>query len=212
MSCNCNHDHAHETESGCCDHGNGLIYYENAVKIGKPAPLFEMDAVLGTGEGLERFGKVDMLDIVEEDKWLVVYFYPLDFTFVCPTEIRRFNELYPKFKELGAEVIAVSTDSTFSHLAWQTNELGRLDHPHAADTSHLVSNAYGVLDEEKGIAWRGTFIISPAGILKHMSINHGEGGRNVDEVLRTLEVFKNEVEGKLVPCGWTPGTNFLDKK
>lgn len=181
-------------------------------KVGAKAPLYEMDAVLPDGDRLDRFGKVDMKELLEEGKWIVLYFYPLDFTYVCPTEIRRFNELYPKFKELGAEVIAVSTDSIFSHLAWQTHELGRLHHPHASDNTHVVSEAYNVLDEEKGIAWRGTFIISPEGILKHISINHGEGGRNVDEVLRSLEVFKNEVEGKLVPCGWTPGQSFLEKK
>lgn len=186
--------------------------YVTEVMIGQKAPLFEMEAVLPRGEMLERFGKIDMEKLLDEGKWIVLYFYPLDFTFVCPTEIQRFNELYPKFKELGAEVIGISTDSTFSHLAWQNQELGRLDHPHAADTNHRVSEAYGVLDEEKGISWRGTFIIAPNGILKHMSVNHGEGGRNVDEVLRLLEVFRNEVEGKLVPCGWRPGTNFLEKE
>lgn len=184
--------------------------YITETKVGKDAPLFEMDAVLPTKEGLERFGKVDMEKILDEGKWIILYFYPLDFTFVCPTEIKQFNELYPKFKKLGAEVISVSTDSVFSHLAWQKGSLGRINHPHAADKSHTISEAYGVLDEEKGISWRGTFIIAPNGILKHMSINHGEGGRNVEEILRLLEVFKNEIEGKLVPCGWQSGSDFLN--
>ena len=187
-------------------------FYVSEAKVGRLAPLFEMDAVLPKGEGLERFGTVDMAKILTEGKWIILYFYPLDFTFVCPTEIQRFDELYPQFKELGAEVIAVSTDSTFSHLAWQEHNLGKLNHPHASDKAQYVSEAYGVLDEEKGIAWRGTFIIAPNGFLKHMSINHGEAGRNVDEILRTLEVFKNEIEGKLVPCGWQPGKDFLKKK
>ncbi len=191
---------------------NEVLYYSEA-KVGKPAPEFELQAVLGEGTGLDRFGSISLNEIKEAGKWTVLYFYPLDFTFVCPTEIKRFNELYPKFKELGAELVAVSTDSVFSHLAWQNRaDLGKLDHPHGADTNHEVSAAYGVLDEEKGIAWRGTFIISPSGILKAAHVNHGEGGRNVDEVLRTLEVFKNEVEGKLVPCGWHPGEEFLDKE
>ncbi len=180
-------------------------------KVGELAPIFEMDAVLPTGEGLGRFGTIDMEKILDEGKWIVLYFYPLDFTFVCPTEIRRFNELYPNFKALGAEVIAVSTDSIYSHLAWQEQALGVLQHPHASDKAQYVSEAYGVLSEEKGISWRGTFIIAPNGILKHMSINHGEGGRNVDEVLRLLEVFRNEIEGKMVPCGWQPGNKFLKK-
>ena len=185
--------------------------FVSEAKIGEEAPLFEMDAVLPKKEGLDRLGIINMDKLLNEGKWIVLYFYPLDFTFVCPTEIRRFNELYPKFKELGAEVIAVSTDSTYSHLAWQEQELGKLQHPHASDKAQYVSESYGVLDIEKGISSRATFIIAPNGILKHMSINHGEAGRNVDEVLRTLEVFKNEVEGKLVPCGWQPGTDFLTK-
>lgn len=185
-------------------------YYVSEAKVGKPAPEFTMDAVLAEGEGLNRFGSVSLSELKEAGKWTVLYFYPLDFTFVCPTEIQRFNELYPKFKELNAEVIATSTDSVFSHLAWQDRkDLGRLDHPHASDNNHLVSEAYGVLDEEKGVAWRGTFIISPEGILKHASVNHGEGGRNVDEVLRTLEVFQAEARGELVPCGWNTGDDFI---
>ncbi|MFV0498972.1 MAG: peroxiredoxin [Bacilli bacterium] len=184
--------------------------YMGPVKVGYPAPEFEMDIVSGEGEGLDRFSKISLEDIKEKGKWTVLYFYPLDFTFVCPTEIKTFNSLYPKFKELNAEVIAVSTDSVFSHLAWQQRaDLGRLDHPHASDITHEVSEAYGVLDYDKGLAWRGTFIIAPDGTLKHMSVNHGEGGRNVEEILRTLEVFQAEIEGKLVPCGWNPGEDFL---
>ena len=189
-------------------------YYENVfmseAKIGHQAPEFVMEAVMAGGEGLDRFGEVSLEEIKNAGKWTVLYFYPLDFTFVCPTEIKRFNELYPKFKELNAELVAVSTDSKFSHLAWQDRkDLGRLDHPHASDNNHEISAAYGVLDEEKGIAWRGTFIISPDGLLKHASVNHGEGGRNVDEVLRTLEVFQAEVRGELVPCGWNFGDEFI---
>lgn len=185
-------------------------FYVTAAKVGKPAPKFEMEAVLAEGEGLDRFGTVNLDEILEAGKWVVLYFYPLDFTFVCPTEIKRFNELNKQFEEKNAVLIAASTDSCHSHLAWQDHRsLGRLNHIHASDNNHVVSEAYGVLDDEKGIAWRGTFIISPDGILKAAHVNHGEGGRNVDEVLRTLEVFQNEVEGNLVPCGWTPGESFL---
>jgi len=186
-------------------------YYTEA-KVGKPAPEFTMEAVLAKGESLERFGSISLSEIKKKGQWTVLYFYPLDFTFVCPTEIKRFNELYPEFQKLGAELVACSTDSVFSHLAWQERkDLGRLDHAHASDKTGAVSKAYGVLDEEKGVAWRGTFIIDPEGTLKAAHVNHGEGGRNVDEILRTLEVFKNEVEGKLVPCGWKRGDNFLKK-
>lgn len=185
-------------------------FYVTGAKVGKPAPKFEMDAVLPTGDFLDRFGKVNLDDLLKEGKWVVLYFYPLDFTFVCPTEIKRFNALTEKFKELNAELIACSTDSVFSHLAWQErSDLERLKHVHASDNNHVVSEAYGVLDDEKGIAWRGTFIIAPDGTLKAAHVNHGEGGRNVDEVLRTLQVFQKEVEGEMVPCGWNPGDKLL---
>ena len=188
-------------------------FYVTGAKVGKPAPRFEMEAVMPEGEFVDRFGKITLDELLEAKKWVVLYFYPLDFTFVCPTEIKRFNELNAKFEQKGAVLVATSTDSVFSHLAWQDRaDLGRLNHIHASDNNHEVSEAYGVLDEEKGIAWRGTFIIAPDGTLKAAHVNHGEGGRNVDEVLRTLEVFQNEMEGKLVPCGWTPGNAFVEKK
>lgn len=185
-------------------------FYVTGAKVGKPAPKFEMEAVLPEGEGLDRFGKVNLDELLEAGKWVVLYFYPLDFTFVCPTEIKEFNKLNKDFEAKGAVLVAASTDSLHSHLAWQNDRsLGRLNHIHASDNNHEVSEAYGILDEEKGIAWRGTFIIAPDGTLKAAHVNHGEGGRNVNEVLRTLEVFQNEAEGKLVPCGWTPGEEFL---
>jgi len=185
-------------------------FYVTGAKVGMPAPKFEMDAVMPNGEYLDRIGKVNLDEILEQGKWVVLYFYPLDFTFVCPTEIKRFNSLTKKFEEKNTVLIACSTDSVYSHLAWQERkDLERLKHIHASDNNHVVSEAYGVLDEEKGIAWRGTFFIAPNGILKAAYVNHGEGGRNVDEVLRTLEVFQNEVEGKMVPCGWNPGEEFL---
>ena len=185
-------------------------FYVTGAKVGKPAPKFEMDAVLPEGDFVDRFGKVNLDDILNEGKWVVLYFYPLDFTFVCPTEIKRFNALTEKFAEMNTELIACSTDSVFSHLAWQErSDLERLKHVHASDNNHVVSEAYGVLDDEKGVAWRGTFIIAPDGTLKAAHVNHGEGGRNVDEVLRTLQVFQEEVEGHMVPCGWTPGDEFV---
>ena len=185
-------------------------FYVTGAKVGMPAPKFEMDAVMPDGEYLDRFGKVNLDEILAQGKWVVLYFYPLDFTFVCPTEIKRFNALTEKFEAKNTVLIACSTDSVFSHLAWQERkDLERLKHIHASDNNHVVSEAYGVLDAEKGVAWRGTFFIAPDGMLKAAHVNHGEGGRNVDEVLRTLEVFQNEVEGKMVPCGWNPGEEFL---
>ncbi len=185
-------------------------FYVTAAKVGKQAPRFEMDAVLPEGDGLNRFGKVNLDQLLNDGKWVVLYFYPLDFTFVCPTEIQRFEALNNKFEEKGAVLIATSTDSVHAHLAWQDSKLlGRLSHIHASDASHAVSEAYGVLDEDQGVAWRGTFIIAPNGVLKSAHVNHGEGGRNVDEVLRTLDVFQHELSGRLVPCGWKPGEQFI---
>ncbi len=187
-------------------------YYVTGAKVGRPAPKFDMEAVLPEGHGTERFGSIGLDQLLDDGKWVVLYFYPLDFTFVCPTEIQRFNELNEKFEAKGATLIAASTDSVFSHLAWQeVGDLGRLNHAHASDNTHEVAEAYGILDTDKGVAWRGTFIIAPNGVLKAAHVNHGEGGRNVDEVLRSLEVFQNEVAGKLVPCGWKPGNDFIDQ-
>jgi alkyl hydroperoxide reductase subunit AhpC len=185
-------------------------FYVSAAKVGKPAPKFEMDCLLPDKVGMDSFGKVNLDELLEAGKWVVLYFYPLDFTFVCPTEIKEFNRLNSEFEKKNAVLIATSTDSVFSHLAWQNDpSLGKLNHIHASDNNHVVSEAYGVLDDEKGVAWRGTFIISPDGVLKGSAVNYGETGRNVEEVLRLLEAFQNEAEGKMVPCGWTPGDDFL---
>ncbi len=108
-----------------------------------------------------EFKEVKLSDY--KGKWVVLFFYPLDFTFVCPTEIKAFNEKYEEFKKMGAEVITASTDSVYSHKAWQEAGLGKLKFPHLADTAHHISRAYGVLIEDKGIALRGTFVIDPEG-------------------------------------------------
>ena len=184
-------------------HGGPTAY------IGKPAPEFEMEAVMPDGEGMGRFGKVSLKENMEKGKWTVLYFYPRDFTFVCPTEIRKFNSLYPKFKELNAEVIACSSDSPYVHLKWQETDLGLLQHPHASDTNLRVGRAYGVLDAEAGLTLRGTFIIDPQGILQAYSINTAGIGRNVEEFVRLLEAAQAAAEGKLLPCEWKPGEATL---
>jgi len=133
-------------------------FYVTGAKVGKPAPRFDMEAVLPKGDMLERFGRVNLDDLLEQGKWVVLYFYPLDFTFVCPTEIQRFNELTKEFEDKNAVLIAASTDSVHSHLAWQESSLGRLHHIHASDNNHEVSEAYG----EKSIVFgREQFIPKP---------------------------------------------------
>lgn len=180
--------------------------------VGKPAPDFDMECVLpqSAGDGPARFGRITLEEIKNAGKWTVLYFYPRDFTFICPTEIRSFNQHYDKFKALNAEVVAVSTDSTFTHLKWQETDLGMLDHPHGADPSGRVSFAYGVLVPEDGLALRGTFIISPDGTLYSYSINHDGVGRSVEEVLRLLEASQAAAAGKLMPCEWHPGEKALN--
>lgn len=140
-------------------------------------------------------------------KWLILFFYPLDFTFVCPTEIQGFNKHLEQFKKLGAEILACSTDSVYSHKAWVEKDLGKIQFPILGDTGHKVARTFNVLLEEKGIALRGTFIIDPDGVLKSAVVNDLSVGRSVDETLRTLEAFKS---GKLTGCGWKPGEKTLN--
>ncbi len=175
--------------------------------VGKQAPRFEMDAVMPNKE----FEKVSLEEIMKEDKWTVLFFYPMDFTFVCPTEITAMSDRYDEFEDLDAEVIGVSTDTVHTHKAWintsrDDNGLGDLQYPLAADTNHKVSNEYGVLLEDEGVALRGLFIISPEGELKHATINHNDVGRDVDETLRVLQALQT---GGLCPANWKPGQETL---
>ncbi|MCV9887449.1 peroxiredoxin [Metabacillus halosaccharovorans] len=175
--------------------------------VGKQAPRFEMDAVLATKE----FGKVNLEDNMKNDKWTVLFFYPMDFTYVCPTEITALSDRYEEFEELDAEVIGVSTDTIHTHLAWiktdrKDNGLGAIKYSLAADTNHSVSRDYGVLIEEEGIALRGLFIINPGGELQYAVVNHNNIGRDVDETLRVLQALQT---GELCPVNWKPGQSTL---
>jgi alkyl hydroperoxide reductase subunit AhpC len=165
------------------------------IKVGKPAPAFKAQAYVA-GE----FKEVSLEQY--RGKWVALYFYPLDFTFVCPTEIRSFAENEAKFKELGCQVIGCSTDSVHSHKAWFERDLKEVKYPVLADTSHAISRDYGVLMEEEGIALRGTFLIDPSGDLQWMTVNALGVGRSVEEVIRTLQALKT---GELCPAGWSPG-------
>ncbi|MFC0522241.1 peroxiredoxin [Pontibacillus salicampi] len=175
--------------------------------VAKQAPRFEMDAVMANKE----FGKVSLEENMKNDKWTVLFFYPMDFTFVCPTEITAISDRYDEFEDLDAVVIGASTDTVHTHLAWintgrDENGLDDVAYPLAADTNHQVSKDYGVLIEEEGIALRGLFIISPEGELKHATINPDEVGRDVDETLRVLQALQT---GSLCPANWKPGQDTL---
>lgn len=175
--------------------------------VGKQAPKFEMEAVLPNKE----FGIVSLEENMKNDKWSVLFFYPMDFTSVCPTEIISLSDRYDEFEDLDAEVIGVSTDTIHTHLAWiktnrKENGLGELNYPLAADTNHVVSREYGVLIEEEGIALRGLFVISPQGELMYSVINHNNIGRDVVETLRVLQALQT---GGLCPANWKPGQATL---
>ncbi|HEY4544474.1 MAG TPA: peroxiredoxin [Tissierellaceae bacterium] len=169
--------------------------------VGKLAPDFKMATCDGKGE---NFGEVSLNDY--KGKWLVMFFYPLDFTFVCPTEITSFSDRYEDFKDLDAEVLGVSVDSIHSHKAWINSSLGKLNFPLASDITKDVSYDYGVLIEEEGVALRGLFIINPEGEVKYSVIHDNDIGRSVDETLRVLKALQT---GGLCPANWTEGEDLL---
>ncbi len=169
--------------------------------VGKPAPDFKMTAVKGDG--------TDFIDVSLSDykgKYLVLFFYPADFTFVCPTEIKGYSEKYDEFVKEGADVLGVSVDGVYSHKAWINSDLGKLSYPLAADITKKVSDDYDVLIEEEGIALRGLFIIDPDGVIKHQTVNDNNVGRSVDETLRILKALKT---GGLCPLNWEEGDDLL---
>ncbi len=168
--------------------------------IGQPAPQFTVPAVVDGG---------DFKDIALSDykgKWVVLFFYPLDFTFVCPTEITQFRDHLKSFKEAGAVVLGASIDSVHSHKRWIKDDLGDLGYPLLGDVTKRLSRDYGVLMEDKGIATRGTFIIDPEGIIQYMGIHNLNVGRDAAEVLRVLSGLKS---GELCGAGWKPGAKHL---
>ncbi len=169
------------------------------LKVGSLAPDFKAQAYQGG-----QFKDVSLKDF--QGKWICLFFYPLDFTFVCPTEIRGFAAHEGQFKEAGCQIVGCSTDSVFSHKAWFEKDLSEVKFPVLADTAHHVSRDYGVLLEDKGIALRGTFLIDPKGTLQWMTVNALDVGRSVEEVLRTLQALQT---GERCPVDWKPGKATL---
>ncbi|MBI4410890.1 MAG: peroxiredoxin [Deltaproteobacteria bacterium] len=171
--------------------------------VQKKAPEFATDAVIG-GD----FKQIKLSDY--KGKWVVLYFYPLDFTFVCPTEITAFSDRIQDFKKLNAEVLGCSVDSKFSHLAWintsrKEGGLGKIEYPLLADLSKKIAADYGVL-LDAGIALRGLFIIDPEGNVAYEVVHDLGIGRNVDEVLRVLEAIQTvKKTGEVCPANWHKG-------
>ncbi len=179
-------------------------------RVGMMVPDFEMETYdPETG----KFGKFSLADAKKENKWTILFFYPADYTFVCPTELADLAEVYPKLKELGCEVVSVSTDTKFVHLAWHRDEklLQNVKYPMGADPTGKVSRMFGVYDEETGLALRGTFIISPEGRLVGSEVNFYNVGRNADELLRKMEanVYLMSHPEEACPAKWEPGKKTL---
>ncbi len=173
-----------------------------SIMVGQKAPDFKTTALVG-----REFQEVSLEGY--KGKWVVLFFYPMDFTFVCPTELVEFNNKFDDFEDSDAVLLGGSTDTEYSHLGWVQShaDLGDLQYPLFADKTKRMAMDFGVLVPEEGVALRGTFIIDPDGILRWASVNDLNVGRNVDEVLRVLNALQTD---ELCPCNWNKGDATLD--
>ncbi|MGJ3246625.1 MAG: peroxiredoxin [Elainellaceae cyanobacterium] len=183
---------------------------DGCLRVGQPAPDFTATAVYD-----QEFKTIKLSDY--RGKYVVLFFYPLDFTFVCPTEITAFSDRFEEFKNLGTEVLGVSVDSEFSHLAWiQTDRksggVGDLNYPLVSDIKKEISTAFNVLEPEAGVALRGLFILDKDGIIQHSTINNLSFGRDVDETLRVLQAIQyvQTHPDEVCPAGWKPGEKTMN--
>ena len=180
--------------------------HESVLRIGYPAPTFKAEAFQ---DG--QIKKVSLEDY--KGKWVVVFFYPADFTFVCPTELGEMADKYEEFTKEGAEILSVSTDTVFTHKAWHdaSETIKKIKFPMVADPTHEISWKYGTLIEDEGVALRGSFLIDPEGILKAYEIHDNSIGRSAEELFRKLEAakFVEEHGGEVCPANWKPGSKTL---
>jgi peroxiredoxin (alkyl hydroperoxide reductase subunit C) len=183
-----------------------------SVLVGRPAPDFTAAAVLGSGEIVDTFTLSEAI----KGKKAVVFFYPLDFTFVCPSELIAFDKRYAEFTKRGVEVIGVSIDSQFSHNAWRNTAIndggiGPVKYTLVADTKHEICQAYDVEHPDAGVAFRGSFLIDSDGLVRHQVVNDLPLGRNIDEMLRMVDALAfHEEHGEVCPAGWTEGKAGMD--
>jgi alkyl hydroperoxide reductase subunit AhpC len=178
-------------------------------KVGQPAPTFKLPSTKGATSAKTLGAEISLSDY--KGQWLIFFFYPLDFTFVCPTEIRALSDRLDEINDLDTEVLGASTDSIHSHFAWlntpvEKNGIAGVKYPLVADFTKEVARAYGVLDESSGVAQRGLFIINPDGVLKYAVVTDDNVGRSVDETLRVLQALQT---GGLCPAEWEPGKAML---
>lgn len=173
--------------------------------VGQKFPEFNLKSVVSTDP---KTAFVDINNKTYGDKWLVVFFYPKDFTFVCPTEIKAFGDLNQDFLDRDTQLITGSTDTEFVHLAWRQNhkDLKDLPIPMLADIKRELTSALGILDVNEGVALRATFIVDPTGIIRHVSVNDLSVGRNPKEVIRVLDALQTD---ELCPCNWQKGEDTI---
>jgi lipoyl-dependent peroxiredoxin subunit C len=174
--------------------------------VGDKLPEFKLQSVVSLESGKEF---QELTDQSYGDKWKVLFLWPMDFTFICPTEIAEFGKREADFADRDAQVLGASTDTHFVHLAWRNNhpDLKKLPYPMLADTKRELATALGVLHKSDGVALRATFIVDPQGIIRHVSVNDLSVGRNVDEVLRVLDALQTD---ELCPCNWKKGEPTLE--
>jgi len=176
------------------------------LKIGQTIPDFEIEAYHG-----DDFKKIKLSEY--RGNWVVMLFYPADFTYICPTELEEAAIMYDQFKAEGAEILSVSTDTAFSHKAWHdtSKSIGKIQYPMLADPTGMLCKAMGTYIDESGLSLRGSFIIDPDGVLKAMDIHDNSIGRSAAEILRKLQAarFVREHDGLVCPASWKPGKDTL---
>jgi lipoyl-dependent peroxiredoxin subunit C len=177
------------------------------VTVGQQFPDFTLDACVSREKGKE-FGQVSLAKIKADKKWTVIFFWPKDFTFVCPTEIKGFNDKFADFRDRDAVLLGGSTDTRNVHLAWRNNhaDLKDLKFPMLADHAKSLTTELGILTGPEQVALRATFIVDPEGLIRWVNINDLDVGRNVDETIRVLDALQTD---ELCPCNWQKGEDVL---
>ena len=182
-----------------------------AVLVGRQAPDFTVPAVLADGSIVDQYNFKE----ATQGKYALVFFYPLDFTFVCPSELIALNNAMNEFKERNVEVIGVSIDSQFTHNAWRNTDInkggiGAVNYTLAADVNHFICRSYGVEHPEAGVAFRGAFIIDKAGVVQSQIVNNLPIGRSINEILRVVDALQfHEQHGEVCPANWKKGESGM---